>query len=75
MGAVVVADSGTGAAPAVFYVSVPGNLGGEQRGHAGLLAAAQRDAAGGRLGLRVGVGVGHDDAARTWRRNGDGNNP
>ena len=27
MGAVVVADSGTGAAPAVFYVSVPGNLG------------------------------------------------
>jgi hypothetical protein len=26
-GAVVVADSGTGAAPAVFYVSVPGNLG------------------------------------------------
>ncbi|HTZ29483.1 MAG TPA: DUF2510 domain-containing protein [Streptosporangiaceae bacterium] len=27
MGAVVVADIGTGAAPAVFYVSVPGNLG------------------------------------------------
>jgi len=27
MGAVVVADSGTGAAPAVFYVSIPGNLG------------------------------------------------
>jgi Protein of unknown function (DUF2510) len=27
MGAVVVADGGTGAAPAVFYVSVPGNLG------------------------------------------------
>ena len=27
MGAVVVADSSTGAAPAVFYVSVPGNLG------------------------------------------------
>jgi hypothetical protein len=26
MGAVVVADPGTGAAPAVFYVSVPGNL-------------------------------------------------
>jgi hypothetical protein len=27
LGAVVVADSGTGAAPAVFYVSIPGNLG------------------------------------------------
>jgi hypothetical protein len=27
LGAVVVADSGTGSAPAVFYVSIPGNLG------------------------------------------------
>jgi hypothetical protein len=73
MGAVVVADSGTGAAPAVFYVSVPGNLG--ESNVDTLVSSLQLNVTPQEAASASASASASDTTASPAPGNGDGNNP